>query len=269
MKCNEFHECVCEIIDKRLPEDRVHELLEHAHKCPHCNYEYRALDLTKKIVHEKIRRISVPADIYYSIFNKTSGAQKGALNSIQQLFGTLFTNPAAVIVMLLVVAVGMYSIFIPQSNSLPDERNIISQSLKNYQAVIGGALKPQMEGNTDNVKDFLKKEVAFEVNVPKLTDCNSCAGGLSDYDGIKLAHVVYNVGGSVVYIYQADMDAAMKGNTIGLPDDARNELQKTDWYVHEFENGRTVVVWRFNNTLCAAVSDMDKKQLINLLIQKE
>ena len=268
MKCNEFHECVCEIIDKRLPEERVEELLHHAQQCPHCNYELHALDLTKKIVKEKVHRQSVPASLYYSIINKTSGSPAGFWNSTKHFLGTLFVNPAAIGVLLLVVAVGIYSVFIPQSQSLPEERNIISQSLKNYQAVIGGSIKPQMTGNTDNVKDFLAKEVGFEVNVPKLTGCNSCAGVLSSYDGVKLAHVVYNVGGSIVYIYQADMKMAMKGDTIGLPEEAKNELQKTDWYVHEFENGRTVVVWRFKNTLCAAVSDMDKKQLMSLLTQK-
>ena len=71
VNCYEFRECVCEIVDKRLNEERTNELLRHADLCPHCKFEFQSMQATKNIVQTKIKRESVPADVYYSIQKKT------------------------------------------------------------------------------------------------------------------------------------------------------------------------------------------------------
>ncbi len=266
MNCNEFKECVCEIVDKRLNEERTNELLGHADVCPHCKYEIQSMRTTKEIVHTRIQRQSVPAEVYYSIVNATLNDEHSSW--FKKLFG-FSLNPAIAFVFLAVVAVGVYSLFVPQKNVMPEESNIISQSIKNYQAVIGGAIKPQLVSSEDNVRSFLAKDVSFDVNVPKMKGCSSCAGVLNSFNGVKLAHVVYQLGDkSIIYIYQADLDEAMSGTTIGLPDEAKEELKRTDWYVRELENNRTIVIWRYKNTLCSAVSEMKKDEMIALLTDK-
>lgn len=267
MNCNEFKECVCEIVDQRLPEERTNELLQHAHVCPHCNFEYTSMKATKNIVHEKLQRESVPPEVYYSIINATLNSSNNSW--FKKLFG-IQLNPAIAFVVIAVIAVGIYSIFIPSHSGIPEEANIISQSLKNYQAVIGGSIKPQLVSTEEDVRSFLSKDVAFEVIVPKMKGCISCAGVLSDYNGIKLAHVVYRVNGKdIIYIYQASLNDAMDGTTITLPQEARDELKRTDWYVRELPNDVTLVMWRYNNTLCSAVSSMKKNDMLALLTEKE
>lgn len=263
MNCSEFRECVCEIVDKRLPEERTSELMQHASICPHCSFEYRSLQATKQAVHDKMKRESVPADVYYGIMNAT--LNRSGSSWFRKLFGFRL-NPVIAVVMLAFVGVGIYSLVIPSGSGMPEDANILSQSLKNYQAVIGGSIKPQLVSTEDAVRSFLSKEVPFHVVVPKMKGCNSCAGVLSSFNGIKLAHVVYQVGEKdILYIYQADMKDAMQGTTIGLPDDARDELQATGWYVREEPNGVTVVMWKVNNTLCSAVSTMKKDDMVALL----
>ncbi|MFA6455566.1 MAG: hypothetical protein WCW40_02000 [Bacteroidota bacterium] len=267
MKCNEFKECVCEAIDKRLSEERTNELMQHARVCPHCQFEYQSLKATKNIVHDKLKLESVPADVYYSIVNTT--LHQSNTSWIKKLFGFRL-NPVIALVAFAAVAVGLYSLFAPSHNSMSDEANIISQSLKNYQAVIGGSIEPQLISTEENVHSFLTKEVSFDVNVPKMKGCSSCAGRLSSFNGVKLAHVVYRVRDKdIIYIYQASMNEAMDGTTIGLPDEAREELEKTDWYVRELEDNMTLVMWRYKNTLCSAVSKMNKNELIALLTEKD
>lgn len=267
MKCNEFNECVCEIVDKRLDKERIDEALAHAKVCPHCNFELHSMKTTKNIVHSRLHHQSVPAELYYSIVNATIHANETSW--FKKLFGFQL-NPALIIVAVAVVAVGIYSLFIPANNGMSDDANIISQSLKNYQAVIGGTIKPQLVSSEDNVRSFLAKEVSFDVNVPKMKGCNSCAGVINSFNGVKLAHVVYQVGDkNIVYIYQASMDDAMNGTIIGLPDEAKEELKKTNWYIRELSNNMTIVVWRYKNTLCSAVSEMKKDELIALLTEKE
>ena len=267
MKCTEFKECVCEIVDKRLSTEEITELLRHANACPHCQFELRSMQATKEAIQTKVHRQSIPADVYYSIINSTLHTQHTSW--FKRLFG-ISLNPAIAFVLIGIIAVGLYSLFVPQNNTMPEDANIISQSLKNYQAVIGGSIKPQFVSTEDEVHTFLEKDVSFEVNVPKMKGCSSCSGVLNSFKGVKLAHVVYQLGDkSIIYIYQADLDEAMSGNTIGLPDDAKEELKKTDWYIRELEGNKTIVVWRYKNTLCSAVSGMKKDDMIALLTNKE
>lgn len=225
------------------------------------------MQATKDVVHSKLQRQSVPSDVYYAIINATLNASNTSW--FKKLFGFQL-NPAVAFVAVAVVAVAVYSFFIPAKSGMSEEANIISQSIKNYQAVIGGSIKPQLISTEDAVRSFLAKEVAFDVNVPKMKGCSSCAGALSDFNGVKLAHVVYQVDGkNIIYIYQASMNDAMDGTTIGLPNDVRDEIKKTDWYVRDLADHTTLVMWRYKNTLCSAISGMDKDAMIALLTDKE
>ena len=267
MKCDEFKECVCEIVDKRLSDERTNEMLEHARVCHQCNFEYRSTQAAKQIVHSKLQRQSLPPEIYYSIVN--AAAASSGRPFFKRLFG-FNLNPAVALVIIAAAAVGLYSLFFTSKNGIREDANIISQSLKNYQAVIGGSIKPQFVSSEEDVRSYLTKEVSFDVNVPKMKGCSSCSGTFSNFNGIKLAHVVYQVRGkNVIYIYQASMNDAMDGKTIGLPDEVRDELKRSDWYIRELPDNTTIVMWRYKNTLCSAVSDMKKDQMIALLTEKE
>lgn len=265
MNCKDFQECACDIIDKRLSEERTTELLQHANVCPHCKYELQALQTAKSAVQTKVHRSPVPAEVYYSI--TASLSQQSGASWFHKLFGVKL-NPAIAFVAVAVIAVGIYSLFYP--TSVPsDDPDIINQSVANYQAVIGGSIQPQLVSSNDEVKSFLEKQVNFAVNVPKMKNCKSCAGVLSIFNGVKLAHVVYKVNGNVVYIYQANMDDVLKGEKITLSDEVKTELATTNWYIKEESNGKTIVVWRYKNTLCTAVSTLPKDQLIALLTEKD
>lgn len=262
MNCKEFQECACEIVDKRLSEERTQELLRHANVCPHCRYELQTLQAVKDVLHEKVQRKSVPAELYYAIVNRVMS--ESDTSWFQKLFGFKL-NPAIAIVALAAVLVGAYSLIFPVA-TIADESNIINQSLDNYQAVIGGSIKPQLVSNHDEVRSFLQKEVNFSVNVPKMKNCKSCAGVLSIFKGVKLAHVVYEMEGNIIYIYQANLDDVMKGDKIGLPENVKTELENNKWYIEETDN-KTVVLWQYKNTLCAAVSKLKKDHLVALLTE--
>ncbi len=241
--------------------------MRHAAVCPHCSFEFRSMQAAKKLVHDKLPRESVPADVYYGIMNAT--LNRSGSSWFRKLFGFRL-NPVIAVVMFAIIGVGIYSLVLPSGSGMPEEANILAQSLKNYQAVIGGAIKPQLVSSEDDVRSFLSKEVPFDVVVPKMKGCNSCAGVLSSFNGIKLAHVVYQVGNKdILYIYQADMKEAMQGTAINLPEEARSALQESGWYVRDEQNGVTVVMWKVNNTLCSAVSTMKKEEMIALLTEND
>jgi hypothetical protein len=265
MNCKEFQECACEIVDKRLSEKETEELLQHANVCPHCQFELHTLQTSKNIVSESLLRQSVPSDVYYSILNKTVNAPNTVFS-----FGKLFPklNPVLISIALLVVAVGIYSIFFSTS-SLSKESNIINQSLANYQAVMGGSFEPQLISDHESVRTFLENEVHFSVNVPKVKKCKSYSGKCSDFKGLKFAHVNFKLNDNMVYIFQADLDEVMKGDKIGIPAEAKTALAATNWYIKEISANQTLVLWTYKKTICAAVSNMKKDQLVAMLSEKD
>ena len=272
MDCREFHELISEAVDKRLHRDIISQFTAHAGDCPSCRSEFEMEQITKSVVHAKVQRQSAPSDVYASLFSEVEKLRPSSKSWMTAIFGEAFLNPAVALVALLLVAVGAISL-LQKNNAIPisSEKNIITQSLNNYSAAMTGTLKPTMVSHDPgNIKDFLSKDTPFEVSVAALSDCDWCGGILSDINGIRLVHVVYKIGGEgLLYVYQVDMNEAMRGNKIGLPENAKASLTKTGWYFEQTPDRCNVVLWRHKNTLCAAVSKIERDKMIALLSDKD
>ncbi len=270
--CREFQELISEAVDKRLNTTIAHHFTAHAGVCPSCRNEFEMERLTKSILHEKIQRQSVPSIVSDSVLAAMKPLHPSSRNWLTAIFGEAFLNPAVAMVALLLVAVGAVSL-LQKNNAIPisGSKNIITQSLNNYSAAMTGALKPTLVSHdAGDVKDYLAKDTPFEVSVATLDDCDWCGGVLSEIDGVRLVHVVYQIGGEgLLYVYQVDMNEAMRGNKIGLPENAKASLAKTGWYFEQTPDLCNVVLWRHKNTLCAAVSKIDKHKMIALLSEKD
>ncbi len=272
MKCSEFRNLVCDCIDNRLSKEAANELNEHSCRCPHCKTEYDSVYIAKSVVQKKIPRASVPTDVYYSILQQTRTTHRFIPLFLIRLFGESALNPVVTFIFVLIVALGGISLLqTPNAHPVSAEKNIINQSLKNYAAVMGGTIKPAMVSQqADDVKKFLAKEVQFDVNVPAMEGCEWCGGVLSSFDGVQLAHVVYKIGGvGIIYIYQAEYNDAMNGEKITLPENVKASLIKTGWYVEQTSDKQSIALWKHENTLCVAVSAIEKNTLLALLTEKK
>jgi hypothetical protein len=265
MDCKEFLECACDYVDRRMSANMVEDFLHHAKACPHCKFELHALQASKTIAAKTFSRQSVPSEVYYAILNKTIN-EPIKVNFLQKLFPRF--NPVIVTMFLVAVSVGIYSFFFTTQQK-PGNSNFIDQSLSYYSAALGGSFKPELVSDHETVRTFLEKETHFAVNVPKVKKCKSYSGKCSDYKGMKLAHVNFQLNGNTIYIFQADLDEVLKGEKIGLPDEAKNALVKSNWYVKEISDNQTLVLWKYKHTICAAVSDMKKDNLVAILNEKE
>ena len=270
--CREFQELISEAVDKRLNTTIAHHFTAHAGVCPSCRNEFEMEQLTKSILHVKMQRQSVPSIVSDSMLAAVKPLRPSSRNWLTIMFGEAFLNPAVALVALLLVAVGAVSL-LQKDNAIPisGSKNIITQSLNNYSAAMTGALKPTLVSHdAGDVKDYLAKDTPFEVSVATLDDCDWCGGVLSEIDGVRLVHVVYQIGGEgLLYVYQVDMNEAMRGNKIGLPENAKASLAKTGWYFEQTPDLCNVVLWRHKNTLCAAVSKIDRDKMIALLSEKD
>ena len=271
MDCREFQELISEAIDNRLRAPHQQHFSDHAAACPSCRNEFEMERMTKGVVHARIPHEAVPVDTYASILAslRTSAASPGSW--LGAFFGEAFLNPAVALVFLVAIAVGAVSL-LQKNNAIPisTEKNIIAQSISNYSAAMAGVLKPDLVSHDPaDVKDYLSKDTPFEVSVATLDGCDWCGGVLSDVNGVRLVHVVYKIGGEgILYVYQVDMNEALHGNKVGLPENAKSALAATGWYFEQTPDHCNVVLWRHKNTLCAAVSKMDKTKMVALLADK-
>ena len=272
MDCREFQELITEAVDKRLHTPIEHHFSAHADTCPSCRNEFERERITKSVVHSKVQHQDVPNDVSESLLAAVENLRPASRNWLTIIFGETFLNPAVALVALLFVAVGAVSL-LQKNNAVPlaSNRNIITQSLNNYSAAMTGALKPTLiSHDASDVKDYLSKDTPFDVSVATLDDCDWCGGVLSEIDGVRLVHVVYKIGGEgLLYVYQVDMNEALRGNKIGLPENAKASLAKTGWYFEQTPDRCNVVLWRHKNTLCAAVSKIGRDKMIALLSEKD
>ncbi|MGA9406224.1 MAG: hypothetical protein WBW71_03735 [Bacteroidota bacterium] len=270
--CREFHELISEAVDKRLHADIISRFTAHAGDCPSCRNEFEMEQIIKSVVRAKVQRQSAPSIVQASLFSEVEKLHPSSKSWLTAIFGGAFLNPAVALVALVLVAVGAVSL-LQKNNAIPisSEKNIITQSLNNYSAAMTGALKPTLVSHDpDDIKDFLSKDTPFEVSVATLSGCDWCGGILSEINGVRLAHVVYKIGGEgLLYVYQVDMNEAMSGNRIGLPENAKAALAKTGWYFEQTPDLCNVVLWRHKNTLCAAVSKIGRDKMIALLSDKD
>ncbi len=274
MNCSQVYELISEAVDNRLSDAVKRGFEAHIEECWQCQSEFKAEQIIKSVVQHRLRHTAVPADVYGSVVHALAQEQQSQKRSwFAALFNQPIFNPAVAFVFVVTIAVGTYSIINNSlTHRLPNEKNIISQSIKNYTAVMAGVIKPQiMSHQADDVKDYFKRDVPFDVSVASTEGCDWCGGALSEFDGVKLANVVYKFGGeqNLLYVYQTDFDEAMKGEKIGLPRNAKEALKKTGWYFEDKPGKYNLVVWKQKHTLCAAVSKMDRQKMIAFLTDNE
>jgi hypothetical protein len=146
--------------------------------------------------------------------------------------------------------------------------DVVSQSLLNYAAVLAGRIKPH-SAEPAQLETLFSSITDYSVHVPKMKDCRLLGGVQSEFAGSTLAHLMYQHDTDIVYVYQTCLETVMKGERLSLSSEARNDLDRTGWYVQQHPDGRTVVLWKKGRTLCAAVARMNKETLLACLTSGE
>jgi anti-sigma factor (TIGR02949 family) len=277
LSCNQITDLIGHALDGELPKEHETEFRHHVTLCPPCRRAYELEALTKKVVRSRIKRIPTPPQVYEAVVRTlrveeevtTSGAAPGWW---ERTFSRRMLVPALVAG---VVVVAMLLTLTPAERSELATRHtapndIINQSIVNFALVRSGELKPTMIScYPEGVIGFFERNgLRFVVNVKNIESCDWYGASSSDYNGVKLAHVVYKIGDELMYVYQVSEQDVEKGSLLQLPLAARTALAETNWYTDPDHPECNVVLWRDNGTLCAAVSTMKKDRILALLTAK-
>jgi len=148
--------------------------------------------------------------------------------------------------------------------------DVVRQSASNYEAVLKGEIVPQVVSDCpDNVRTYFQGKTTFPVFIPAMKECTLVGGSINDYHGMRLAHVLYKHGLQFIYLYQVCRESVMKGDTLHLSREAKNDLDRTGWHCCTAPGGAAVVLWVRGRTLCAAVAPMNSQHLMAHLAEAD
>lgn len=271
MNCREVHNHLGEAIDGGLPTQAKTGFFEHLNLCKPCRKDYELETITKTVVQKKCPYTSTPPQIFHAIVS----ALRGESRSTPSLFDSVrerLTARNLVPALAGAMAIVAFLLIRPSPNADGESdrhtasNDIIFQSLQNFSKVRTGELKATTAANNaEEVHKFLDDNGFNFAVVKHLDRCASYGALTSEYQGIQLAHLVYNVDGEVLYVYEVKKRLALEGSLLTVSPAAKTALLKTGWYTDPRHPDCNVVVWIVDETLCAAVSSMKKDRMLALL----
>lgn len=268
MNCLEVNDHLGDAIDGALSGQIRKRFEDHLVKCIRCRNSYEFELLGKSLIRAKLHPVSAPSSIQVSITESLRKESVEPKSSFERLFAPRYRLPALAAGLAGLIIIMMFAF--PQWRGTPTgvsvaSANILQQSILNFAAIQSGDLEPAMKTcQPEGVLGFFEeKDISFLVNVMPIENCEWYGAIFSEHEGIKQAHVVYKFNGQMMYVYQVGKEDVL--NSSMLPQKAQEALLETGWYVDPDVDGRNIVLWMANGTLCAAVSSMPKDRLLALL----
>ncbi len=147
--------------------------------------------------------------------------------------------------------------------SAGSEKSVIVQAMKNFHKVLSGDIKPEVKSNdADHVKSFVKNKANFDAYVPSISDYELLGVVCNEYNGQKIAHLVYSSGNEIIYIYETEVNS-IHCKQLELPEPVHYDILRDKYYMCDQvdEDECTMIVWYKDNVLCTSVSTMPKQKM--------
>jgi len=269
MNCTDAQNLFGDAIDGTLSVDDRQEFLKHVSACGVCRRELELESVTKATIRKRIQRVSTPPDVRSFVLRSLGEASALAIEQpswLERLFTgrRLFPSLAT---MFVVIAL-MYYFFpsgpSPEALAMHTSSNdVMLKTVQNFTKIREGQMRPSSVACDPQViaSYFRKNGLHFAADTKMLEDCDWYGASYSDSDGIQAAHVVYQMGEEIAYVYEVKKEEALEGSKLSLPVAARESLLKTGRYTDPLHPNCNIVVWTENGTLCSAVSTMSKDRL--------
>lgn len=268
MNCSEVQQYLLDFVDRDLPDNVRAAMLGHFDLCRICRNEYEFQLLAKRIIRSHLSRSSTPSHVQSSVLAAIAREEQSP--SARRFFSSRPFAPAVVagLAAVILLVIVNFPHTVTQDDFAHNAANdVINRSVQNFFLVRSGELKPSMVACYPDivVGYFQEQGLDFAVSVPADDSCDWYGAVVSSYEGSKEAHIVYKRGDDIVYVLEINKDRVQPGSTLSLPPAARQSLAETGWYTDPQHEQCNVVVWTNDETLCAAVSTMNKDRLMALL----
>jgi hypothetical protein len=276
--CQQFQRLITIAVDQRLSRSEMEAFIDHAAKCSTCRYDYELESAAKTIVQTRLKMVKTPQALTESISRKISQADqdqdspKEKKKARSKIFALPIIKPmfAVALVGVAILAIAFSPFGYGPTPAVPMGSDMLTQSLSNFHAVLAGLIQPQVVSDRpEQVREYLAGKTSFSAHVPALSNCTLVGASANEYHGMKLAHVMYKHDGQVIYIFQVPYNRVMAGDGLELSDEAKAQLANVGSFTNAAPGGDTVILWVLGNTLCAAVSRLDRKEMTRVLESSE
>ena len=276
MNCKDVSELLPAVLDGELRADERPSIEQHLNNCALCRNELELHSMAKRIVQHRLKRATVSLALQTRVLESV---RQEAYATHQIPFLDWISSfqfpwkPLAVVggVLAIVLAV----VFVPSSKHrhlhvAPSDDDIIHQTYNNFDKILAGSMLPQINSSDPfDVQEFFLQKASFKVNVPKLRRCRLIGGVFSRYHDAQVAHVMYESGSEPIYFYQIHLDDVLEKCSLGLPDNIKEELMQTGWYIEDHSPNCTLIIRIVDSTVCCTVADLPKEELLTYIYETQ
>lgn len=274
MRCSDVQVYLGDAIDRFLPEDVERAFHAHLAVCTACRNAFELEKLSKQIIRERVRRRATPPQVYTAVLSLLRREYVQPDGSGEIWFKRFFTPRSLVPALGGGLALVVFLLFFSTPRAGIDRmtvhtaaNDVINRSYKNFLSIRDGELKPSLVSCFPEsvLAYFEQQSPRFAVKLLNVPNSDWYGAIADEYGGVKLAHVVYKLGDEIVYVFQANQSEVLNSSSFSLPPAALSALKQSGWYTDPGHPDCNVVVWIVDETLCTAVSTMNKDRLLAML----
>jgi hypothetical protein len=292
-------EHITSYIDNEDPDSEIHRKVYEMISYDELTFKkYRSELLTKEIFRTRLQTADLPESTLARISNSIDGLiqnaieRKSSKDVEEESEGDYNNNFISYLIKLLATPVSIKGIAIPryafslvililivgavifinnQGKNIPlnpyitngTDKSVMVQAVNNFHKILSGEIKPELRSNNANdISTYLRGKLKYDAYIPQISNYNLMGATGNDYNGEKLAHLVYSSGDEILYIYETQTKS-INHTCLDLPDPVHNEIIKERYYMCDKvdANNCCMFLWYKDNLLCASVSTMPKQQM--------
>jgi len=260
--------------------------------------KYLSETLTKRLIQSRIHHQEVPGNLFANINNSIENLIDSCIESkkvvmkddyhplqtsrsFPEYFKHIisvpvnfigFSVPRYALAVLLILIIFGTSLLLTRKNDSPlnpyiangSDKSIMVQAINNFHKILKGEFQPQISSHDENVvRKYLKDNLDYEVYVPCIENCQTMSVICNEYNGQKIAHIVYRSGDNIFYICETP-SKSLNNKCLEIPDPVHNEIVTKKFYMCDkvdSDNDCTMLLWYSGNVICASVSNMPKQKM--------
>lgn len=287
----DIDELISSYIDNRITDPELKKQIEDKLKSDSkLNAKYQSELLTKNLISQRISASELPERTYMKVMNSIDALIENSAGSrnklteneipeypsfwqsmLEKISAPLFGVPRYAFGLVLVfIIAGSLLIFGGGKKTLNPyitsgtDKSVMIQALNSFHKIVKGEVKPQLKSsNAAEVESYVKEKSDFSPYIPVIENYVLEGAVCNEYNGQKMAHIVYKNGNEIFYILQTPVSCVTK-KQLDLPDDVHKEIITANYYMCDKvdENDEcTMTLWIKNNVMCASMSNMPKQKM--------
>lgn len=277
MTCTEAQELAGPALDGQISDADRSAFRNHLHTCALCRRAFELESAMRSFLRDSVSPVETPEAVRRSVVDAVRAeARADRQTHRRDLWSAIFGRVpapavgfglAAILIAFLLFPIGPNDDLIRHAAA----NDIITQTAENFQLIRDGKVKPAVTScSPEQVGAYLEAQhMPFIVNLRPIERCDGYSAIVNDFDGVKLAHVVYKLGDDLLYVYQVRKEEVLaEQGHLTMPPAAREAIERTGWYTDPQHPECNVVLWEDNGTLCAAASTMQKEKMMAVLASR-